>query len=196
MHQSRAGAAEPDPEPSWPGGDAGWWHLAGERRGQSQYVDGKWIDIDYGRPILRQRENIFGSGAEYGQRIYGGAPIWRVGANLSTRFKTEVPLMFGGNRLDTGEYSMFIDLRENDWTLVFSAWGAKQDFREENPNAIFGANGYTDEKDVLRAPMTVSQTDVSMDQLVLAFADVKQDGGTLVVWWDTTRATIDFIVAQ
>src|SRR6476659_4907301 len=28
---------------------------------------GSWITVDYGRPILRGRENIFGTGATYGK---------------------------------------------------------------------------------------------------------------------------------
>src|SRR5688500_2595478 len=57
---------------------------------------GKWIDVTYGRPVLRQRANIFGTGATYGQGLYAGAPLWRAGADQSTRFKTEVPLTIGG----------------------------------------------------------------------------------------------------
>ena len=37
-------------------------------------------------------------------------PVWRAGANVSTRLKTEVPLTFGGKTVPPGEYSLFIDL--------------------------------------------------------------------------------------
>jgi hypothetical protein len=39
-----------------------------------------------------------------------GAPVWRVGANQTTRLKTEVPLIFEGKTLPVGEYSVFVDL--------------------------------------------------------------------------------------
>ena len=40
------------------------------------YRDGKWIEITYGRPIRRGRD-LWGSGADYGRKLYGGAPVWR-----------------------------------------------------------------------------------------------------------------------
>src|SRR5688500_15219054 len=64
-----------------------------------RYVGGKWIEIEYGRPILRGRTNIFGSGADYGKTVYGGAPVWRAGADQSTRLRTEVPLEIGGKMI-------------------------------------------------------------------------------------------------
>ena len=40
-----------------------------------------WITVNYGRPILRGRTNIFGAGDSYGQTVNAGAPVWRAGAN-------------------------------------------------------------------------------------------------------------------
>src|SRR5882672_2704077 len=79
-------------------------------------VGDKWIEIVYSRPILRGRTEIFGKGAEYGKKVLSGAPLWRAGANLTTRLKTEVPLEIGGKRLAPGEYSLFVDLKEPAWT--------------------------------------------------------------------------------
>jgi hypothetical protein len=42
-----------------------------------------------------------------------------VGADQTTRFRTEVPLAFGGKTLAAGEYSTFVDLKEGAWTLIF-----------------------------------------------------------------------------
>ena len=57
------------------------------------YVDGKWLEITYGRPSLRGRD-VFGSGANYGKALidlplgdFGPPPVWRAGANVSTRLK-------------------------------------------------------------------------------------------------------------
>ena len=104
--------------------------------GGRRYEGGKWIDIESGRPILTGRDNIFGSGADYGQAFLLGAPIWRVGANQSTTLTTEVDLMFGGQRLAAGTYTMFAELSASEWTLIFSTFGVKQSFREETPNAL------------------------------------------------------------
>jgi hypothetical protein len=106
-----------------------------------------------------------------------------------------VDLMLGGERLAAGEYSMFAELSENEWTLIFSTWDVKQDFREDNPNALWGAYSYTPDRDVLRTTMSVQTIEASVDQLVIAFTGMSQQGGNLMVWWDDQVATTPFTVA-
>ncbi len=72
---------------------------------EPRYTGGKWIEVTYGRPVLRGRTAVFGTGADYGKKVSDGVPVWRAGANLTTRFATEVPLVFGGKTLAAGEYS-------------------------------------------------------------------------------------------
>ena len=157
-----------------------------------QYSGGKWIDIVYGRPILRGRTDMFGTGDEYATRLYFGAPIWRIGADVTTRITTEADLIFDGKTLPAGEYSMFADLAPDQWTLVFSTLGAKESFQEETPNAVWGGYGYTDDLDVLRASMTVAEHPVSADQLIITFTDMTQQGGNLTIWFGHKIATIPF----
>ncbi len=170
--------------------------VAGSWNADGKYQGGKWIDVDYGRPILRGRENIFGSGEDYGQGILGGAPLWRIGANQSTRFKTEVDLMIGGQRLVAGEYSIFAETKPSQWTLIFSTYGQKQNFRDENPDELWGAYDYKPDRDVLRAPMPVQTVERSADQLVTTFTNMTQQGGDFTIWWDDQVATISFTVAN
>src|SRR4051794_38064523 len=56
---------------------------------------GKWIEITSGRPIKRGRD-LWGTGPTYGKMLLGNATIWRAGANVSTRLKTEAPLRIAG----------------------------------------------------------------------------------------------------
>ncbi len=164
------------------------------QRGES-YQDGKWIEITYGRPVKRGRANLFGSGAEYGKGLLAGAPVWRAGANVSTRLKTEVPLQIGGKTVPAGEYSLFIDLKENNWTLIVSSWPAQQKYNPADKTALWGAYNYTPDKDVARVAMNVQQIDVSIDQLTWEFANVTDTGGLLLIVWDTTMASAPFTVA-
>ena len=170
--------------------------VGGAYNANGQYQGGWWIVVDYGRPILRGRENMFGSGDTYGDAFLLGAPIWRIGANISTRFYAGTDLMFGNQRLPAGEYSIFADLEENEWTLIFSTWGVKQTGREVNPNALWGSFGYTDERDVLRTTMSVETIDRAADQLVITFTNMTQQGGDFTVWWDDQLATVPFRVAR
>lgn len=161
-----------------------------------QFQNGSWIVVNYGRPILRGRQAMFGSGDTYGDGFLLGAPIWRIGADQSTRFTTETDLMFGNQRLPAGEYSIFADLDEDEWTLVFSTWGVKQTFQEENPSALWGSYGYTADRDVLRTSMEVETLDKSADQLVITFTNMTQRGGDFTIWWDDQYATASFTVAR
>jgi hypothetical protein len=163
-----------------------------EVQGRQRYQDGKWIEVTYGRPIKRGRQNLFGAGADYGKAVSDGSPVWRAGANQTTRLKTEVPLVFDGKTLPAGEYSVFVELKENAWTLIFSNWPAQEKYDPNNKEALWGSYGYTPDKDVLRAAMKVETLPFSMDQFTIAFIDVTIDGGKLAMMWDKTMATASF----
>jgi hypothetical protein len=161
-------------------------------QGRQRYQDGKWIEVTYGRPIKRGRQNLFGAGAEYGKAVSDGSPVWRVGANQTTRLMTEVPLVFDGKTLPAGTYSVFVELKENAWTLIFSNWPAQEKYDPNNKDALWGSYGYTPDKDVLRTAMKLETLPFSMDQFTIAFIDMTADGGTLALMWDKTMATASF----
>lgn len=191
-------AQTPPPKPASPPGTAatqvGGKFVEGAR-GPS-YQGGKWIEVTYGRPIKRQRASLFGSGADYGKTVNDGSPVWRAGANQTTRLKTEAPLVFDGKTLPVGEYSMFVELKQGAWTLVFSDWPAQVKYDPNNKDALWGSFGYTPDKDVLRVPMKVSTLPFSMDQFTIAFIDVTIDSGKLAMMWDTTMAVAPFKVGS
>ncbi|HEV3486290.1 MAG TPA: DUF2911 domain-containing protein, partial [Vicinamibacterales bacterium] len=144
----------------------------------------------------RGRTNLFGTGADYGKALLRGAPVWRAGADMSTRLKTEVPLLFGEKKIPAGEYSLFIDLKPENWTLIVSSWPAQEKFDRNNKEALWGAYNYTPDKDVARVPMSLNQLDMSIEQLTWSFANVTKGGGTLMLVWDTVMATTPFTVGQ
>ncbi len=180
--------------PMSPRGEAAT-QVGGAYNAEGQYEGGSWIVVTYGRPIMRGRD-LFGSGDSYGQAFLRGAPNWRIGADQSTRFMTETDLMFGGERLPAGEYSIFAEISETEWTLIFADWGVKDDFREDKPGALWGSYGYTPENDVLRTTMEVLTVDVVADQLVIVFTGMTREGGEFTVWWDDQAASAAFQVAR
>jgi len=167
--------------------------------GQERYVEGKWLEITYGRPALRGRD-VFGSGATYGKALidlslgnFGPPPVWRAGANVSTRLNTEATLTFGDKKVPPGEYSLFIDVKSpTDWTLIVSSWAAQQRFDQNDKTALWGAYGYTPEKDVARVAMKVETIPFSVEQLTWAFLDVTPDSGRMAIAWAKTMATVPF----
>jgi len=171
--------------------------------GRENYVGGKWIEVTYGRPLQRQRD-LFGSGPNYGKAVndvgtatFPAPPVWRAGANVSTRLKSEVALNFGGKSVPAGEYTMFIDLKgPTEWTLIISSWPAQLKFNAQDRTALWGAYGYTADKDVARIPMKVETLPFAVDQLTWMFVDMTTDGGRLALMWGKTMASAAFKATQ
>lgn len=164
----------------------------------STQIGDAWIDITYSRPILRGRSGIFGSGEEYGQTLLAGGPVWRAGANVTTRIKTEADLMIGGATVPAGEYSFFIDLKDGAWTAIISKQGYMETFDREKmaEGLTWGAYGYNAEHDVVRAAMMTSTEEFAVDQMTILFSDVSEAGGAIVVIWDDQMGVLPFGVSQ
>jgi len=160
------------------------------------YQGGKWIEMTYGRPIKRGRDLFGGTGANYGKTVNPDAPVWRAGANETTQLKTEVPLVINGKTVPPGSYTVFIDLKPNNWTLIISSWQAQTRFDPANKTALFGAYDYTPDKDVVRAPMTLTTLPMSIDQLTWNFTDMTDTGGKITIMWDKTVASVPFKVGS
>jgi hypothetical protein len=156
------------------------------------YQGGKWIEITYGRPIKRGRDVFGGTGDNYGKIANPDAPVWRAGANNTTQLKTEVPLVINGKTVAPGTYTMFIDLKPNNWTLILSSWEAQTRYDPSNKAQVFGAYGYTPDKDVVRAPMTLATLPMAVDQLTWNFTDMSDAGGKLTIMWDKVVASVPF----
>src|SRR5690242_4734583 len=166
------------------------------KQGDEQvYQGGKWIEIASGRPIKRGR-SLWGSGTDYGKELNGGAPVWRAGANVSTRLKTEVPLVINNKTVAPGEYSLFIDLKPSSWTLIVSNWGARPRPDTSDKQALWGSYDYTPDKDVVRAPMTSATLPVAIDQLTWEFVDMTDAGGKIAIMWDKHLATVPFTIGS
>lgn len=158
------------------------------------YRGGKWIEIIYSRPLLRGRQPFTGEGASYGKIANPDAPVWRAGANQTTQLKTEVPLIINGKTIAPGTYTMFIDLRPNNWSLIVSTWEAQVTYDPANTRQLFGAFGYTPDKDVVRARMTLATLPFTMEQMTWAFIDMSEIGGRIALIWDKSIASLPFKV--
>lgn len=194
-------AAQSKPEvnlPASPRGQAaiqvgGSWTGADDAR---RYTGGGWVTVDYGRPILRGRQNIFGSGAAYGQVVKDGAALWRAGANETTRLTTQLPLVIGGTTLAPGVYNVLVDLKESGWTLVLTNQPAQVKYDPNEKVLLYGSYNYNPKYDVLRAPMQVDNAPHVVEQFTIGFLDVTANGGWLYMAWDRTVARVEFRLAK
>ncbi len=192
--------AQPARRPLSPTGTAatmvgGTWG-APDKEGERRYTGGKWIEVTYGRPMLRGRTDVFGKGADYGKAVNAGAPVWRAGANQTTKLKTEVPLEIGGKKLAPGEYDVFVELKEAGWTLILSTQPTQEKYDPNDKTKIWGSYGYDAKYDVVRVPMKMVTPQVSVDQFTIAFADMSDKGGKLAMVWEKTGAVVPFTIGE
>jgi hypothetical protein len=160
------------------------------------YKGGKWIEITYGRPIKRGRNVFGGEGEKYGKVANPDAPVWRAGANNTTQLVTEVPVVINNTTIAPGTYTMFIDLKPGNWTLIVSKMVAQKRYDPNNHNEIWGAYEYKPDKDVVRAKMTLTKNPMSIEQLTWGFTDMTDTGGKMVMMWDKDIASVPFTVGK
>lgn len=187
---SPEGAAQAQVLGKWVKGDRPAFTL-----GRENYTGGKWIEILYGRPIARGRD-VFGSGENYGKAALVDTSIWRAGANVSTRLKSEVPLVIGGKTVPAGEHTLFIDLKPSNWTFVVSSWPAQEKYDPNNKAALWGSYEYTPDKDVVRTKMDLAALPYFVEQLTWTFTDMTNDGGRMAIMWGKQMASVPFTVAE
>ncbi len=193
-------ASAQDKKPLSPAGTAatmvgGTWS-APDKDGERAYSGGKWIEVTYSRPMLRGRTDIFGKGADYGKAVNGGAPVWRAGANQTTKLTTEVPLLIGAKTLAPGSYDVFVALKEGAWTLILSTQPTQDKYDPKDKTTIWGSYDYDPKFDVVRVPMTMVTPAVSIEQFTIAFVDMTDTGGKLALAWEKTAGVVPFTVGK
>ena len=164
--------------------------------GNMRAEGGKWLEVNYSRPSLRGRTNIFGSGAEYGKTVAGDKGLWRAGANATTTFKTEVPLMIGGKRIEPGTYAVLVELKEPAWTFILSSQPRAEKNDDPDKTKLFATSNYDPKFDVVRVPMAMMTPKASIDQFTIGFVDMSDAGGKLAMAWDKTAAVVPFTIGQ
>jgi len=102
--------------------------------------------------------------------------------------------VINGKTVAPGEYSLFIDVKENTWTFVVSTWPAQTRFDPQNKEALWGSYNYTPDKDVVRAPMKLDTLPHSQEELAWEFLDMSDAGGTIAIMWDKQMASVPFKV--
>jgi Protein of unknown function (DUF2911) len=167
-----------------------------DKNGEQRYAGGKWIEITYSRPILRGRTEIFGQGADYGKKVDSGAPVWRAGANQTTRLKTEVPLQIGDKRLEPGEYSLFVDLDTGVWKLIVSTQPYQEKYDPNEKARTWGAYNYDPKYDVVRVPVKMVTPILNIEQFTIEFVNMTDRGGMIAMGWEKTGGVVPFTLAQ
>ena len=136
-------------------------------------VAGAKLSVDYSRPAKRGR-TIFGNVVPWGQ-------VWRTGANEATHFTTDRDLVIGGVPVPAGTYTLFTLPSPSGWKLII--------------NKQTGQSGtdYNQEQDLARIDMRVRSLPKPAERFTIA-VEPGAKGGTLRLMWDTTEASVPFMV--
>ena len=159
---------------------------------EARHSGGHWIEIYYGRPIKRER--VIFDRPDFMVPLNDGAPVWRAGADESTVLRSEVALRIGETRIEPGEYTVFVELRPDRWTLIISNWKAQRRYQQNNREALYGSYHYRPHKDVVREVMQLETLPFSFDQLSWQFLDVTSTNGRLALFWDDRMASVPFAI--
>ena len=103
----------------------------------------------------------------------------------------------GGTVIPAGDYTVFIELARDEWTLIISTYRAlRSETDRGNAPALFGAFDYTRDRDLVRVPMALETLPHRYDQLRWEFIDITPTTGRLALVWDDHIASVPFTVSQ
>jgi hypothetical protein len=148
---------------------------ASERSTVSQTVDGTTITLDYSRPQVRGRNNLFGGEVPWGK-------VWTPGANWATTIGVDKPITLNGHAVAVGTYSVWFEVQPDAWTMILDPEPRR--FHLMPPPEADSQVRFTVH------PESGSPTDV----LTWSFPAVRPTGATLQMAWANTTATLDIAV--
>jgi hypothetical protein len=148
---------------------------ASERAEVKQTVDGTTITVNYSRPRLRGRTDVFGSQVPWGE-------IWTPGANDATTLAVSKDVTIDGNAVAKGKYSVWIVMAPGDWIMVL-----------DQDTTLFHMNGPKERPGQVRFKVRKETAPVT-DVLTWSFPDVRASRARLVMQWATTIVPLDIVV--
>ncbi|QNR24136.1 DUF2911 domain-containing protein [Croceimicrobium hydrocarbonivorans] len=120
--------------------------------------------VEYSRPGVKGRE-VFGD-------LVPDGKVWRTGANKATAIEFNTPVTFAGQLVPAGKYSLFTIPNQDTWTVIL------------NKNTeLWGADGYDEKQDVLRADVAALTTQESTETLTIDFQSIDGGKAELVIRW-------------
>jgi hypothetical protein len=133
----------------------------------SQKVGLSDVTIVYSRPSAKGRK-IMGDIVPYGE-------IWRTGANASTKFKISEELTIEGKKLAPGEYALYTQAGQDEWTVIF------------NKNTqLWGSDGYSEKEDAIRFKVKTHKYPVHVETFTINISDVTLKGANVEILWENT----------
>ena len=147
---------------------------ASERASVSQTVDGTVITVDYSRPQVRGRTELFG-------KVIPPEEIWTPGANSATNLTVSRDITLGGKPLPAGKYSMWLVTRTADWKMYF----------HRNPTLFHTRPPKLDSDSMALSIPVLRQPGENAEALTFDFPRVSTTGTELRMRWGTISIPMD-----
>ena len=146
----------------------------------SQTVGTTQVTVTYGRPGIKDR-SYFTDGAT----LAPTGSVWRTGANESTTITFSDDVMFGGEEVSAGTYTLFT-IPGDEWTVILN-----NGLTRDNGTPAWGAYGYDESMDEVRVKAAVVDTDAPMEEWFLIYFDTLSDTKThLNLHWGSTSVAV------
>ncbi len=137
--------------------------------------NGLTIEVDYSRPYKKDRL-IFGAESDGALQPYG--QYWRTGANAATEITFSQDVIFGGEPVSAGTYSLYTIPGEENWTIALN-----------NEHGRSGASPPDEANDVVRLTVPSETYDDVKEQFLI---DFEEQGPVtyLILRWDQVKVSV------
>ncbi len=145
---------------------------ASERATISQTVDGTVISLDYARPQVRGRSEVFGGIVPWGKQ-------WTPGANWATTLTVSSDVTINGQPLAAGGYSLWFIVEQDQWTMVL-----------DPTTKLFHLSPPAESSEQLRLGVT-PESGPYTEILEFRFTEISATGTKLQLNWGDTEVALD-----
>jgi hypothetical protein len=144
-----------------------------QRASVSQNLGNAVISLDYSRPLVRGRTDLFGKVVHWGE-------LWTPGANEATVLEVNEEVKLNGHAVPEGRWSMWIiPSQVGPWELVLDA--RDELFHTQRPEL-------SDEQ--ILFVVDAEHDAAHVEALTWTFTRISHDGGTLQMNWGTTQIAL------
>jgi tetratricopeptide (TPR) repeat protein len=137
----------------------------------SQHVGLTEITVEYNSPAVRGR-SIWGTAVPYGE-------IWRAEDTPAARISFSREVVFGGQVIPAGTYSLLVIPAPGDWTLVLN----------RDPNLVETGRDHDANQDLARIAAH-SRPAPHRERLTFLFSDFSDEQATLDLEWEKRRVSV------
>lgn len=139
----------------------------------TQVINGTTITIDFGRPVARGREKLFGGVVHWNE-------TWTPGANWATTLEVDRPITLDGHAVEPGKYSVWLQAREE------GAWR----FSLNREWRLYHDSPVPDESFILHFDVAPEQG-AHMEALNWYVHSIDSRGATLRMHWGSTYVALE-----